>query len=73
MEISKGTLVLKVQDEVGVSVDGKPVGTTPLAPLSLYEGKHTVQLTRGEQKERRTLEIPADESTELEFTFPESE
>jgi len=54
-------------------VDGKAVGTTPLDPLSLFEGKHTVQLTRGDQKERRTLEITGDDSTELEFSFPEAE
>jgi hypothetical protein len=56
-----------------VSVDGKSAGTTPLAPLSLYQGEHTVQLTRGEQKERRTLEISGEEPTELEFSFPEEE
>jgi hypothetical protein len=32
-----------------------------------------VQITRGDQKERRTLEIRGDEPTELEFTFPEAE
>jgi len=71
VEIAKGKLVLKVDDGVAVSVDGKSVGTTPIAPLSLFEGKHTVQLTHGEQKERRTLDISGDESTELEFSFPE--
>jgi hypothetical protein len=73
LEIAKGKLVLKIQDGVSVSVDGKAVGTAPLAPLSLFEGKHTVQLTRGDQKERRTLEISGDEPTELEFDFPEAE
>jgi hypothetical protein len=73
VEIAKGKLVLKVDDGVEVTVDGKSMGTTPLAPLSLFEGKHTVQLTRVDQKERRTLEITGDESTELEFSFPEAE
>jgi len=73
VEVAKGKLVLKVEDGVSVSVDGKAVGTTPLDPLSLFEGKHTVQLTRGDQKERRTLEITGDDSTELEFSFPEAE
>jgi hypothetical protein len=71
--IPKGKLVLKLQDGVSVTVDGKAVGTTPLAPLSLYQGEHTVQLTRGAQKERRTLEISGEEPTELEFSFPEEE
>ncbi|HEY1333252.1 MAG TPA: hypothetical protein VGF31_03275, partial [Myxococcaceae bacterium] len=73
VEIAKGKLVLKLQDGVEVTVDGKAVGTAPLAPLSLWEGKHVVQLTLGDQKERRTLEISGDESTELEFDFPEAE
>jgi serine/threonine-protein kinase len=73
VEIARGKLVLKVDDGLAVSVDGKSVGTTPLDPISLFEGKHTVQLTRGEQKERRTLEIQGDEETELEFSFPEAE
>ena len=73
VEIAKGKLVLKLQDGVEVTVDGKAVGTAPLAPLSLWEGKHVVQLTRGDQKERRTLEITGDEPTELEFDFPEAE
>jgi len=71
VEIAKGKLVLKVEDGVSVSVDGKAMGTTPLDPLSLFEGKHTVQLTLGDQKERRTLQITGDESTDLEFSFPE--
>jgi hypothetical protein len=73
VEILKGTLVLKVDDGIAVSVDGKSVGTTPLDPISLFEGKHTVQLTLGDQKERRTLQIQGDEPTELEFSFPEAE
>ena len=50
VEIAKGKLVLKLQDGVEVTVDGKAVGTAPLAPLSLWEGKHVVQLTRGDQR-----------------------
>ncbi|HET6984718.1 MAG TPA: protein kinase [Myxococcaceae bacterium] len=73
VEIARGKLVLKVDEGVTVSVDGKAMGTTPLDPISLFEGKHTVQLTRGDQKEKRTLEIQGDEETELEFSFPEAE
>ena len=73
VEIARGKLVLKVDDGITVSVDGKAMGTTPLDPISLFEGKHTVQLMRGDQKEKRTLEIQGDEETELEFSFPEAE
>jgi serine/threonine-protein kinase len=72
--IPKGTLELKVQDGVAVSIDGKTAGTTPLEPFSLYEGQHTVVLTRGEQPpERRKVRIEGDETEVLEYTFPEAE
>ena len=72
--IPKGTLELKLQDGVAVSIDGKAAGTTPLEPFSLYEGQHTVVLTRGEQPpERRKVRIEGDETEVLEYTFPEAE
>jgi hypothetical protein len=36
VEFAKGKLVLKLQDGVEVMVDGKAVGTAPIAPLSLW-------------------------------------
>ena len=69
----KGKLELKLEDGVAVSIDGKPAGTAPLDPVSLYEGRHVVQLTKGEQKERRTLEIQGDQTETLEYTFPDAE
>ena len=72
--IRRGTLELKLQDDVMVSVDGKPAGTAPLEPLSLYEGPHAVVLTRGKQSpERRKIEIRGDETEVLEYTFPDPE
>jgi serine/threonine protein kinase len=71
--IPKGTLELTLEEGVAVSIDGKSVGTTPLEPLSLYEGRHAVKLTRGQQTERRTIRIQGDETEVLEYTFPESE
>jgi serine/threonine-protein kinase len=69
----RGTLELKVQDGVAVSIDGKPAGTAPLAPVSLYEGRHVVQLSKGDLKERRTLDIRGDQTEVLEYSFPEDE
>ena len=72
--IPKGTLELKLQDGVAVSIDGKKVGTAPLEPVSLYEGLHTVQLTSDQQTpERRKIRIHGDETEVLEYNFPESE
>ncbi len=71
--IPKGKLELKLQDGVAVTIDSKSVGRTPMAPVSLYEGRHVVQLIRGDLKERRTLDIHGNETEVLEFTFPEAE
>jgi hypothetical protein len=71
--IAKGTLELKIQDGVAVTIDGKNAGTAPLDPVSLYEGRHQVQLSKGELKERRMLEIQGGQTEVLEFTFPEAE
>ena len=71
--IAKGTLELKIQDGVAVTIDGKSTGTAPLDPMSLYEGRHQVQLSKGELKERRMLEIQGGKTEVLEFTFPEAE
>ena len=61
-------------EQAKVMTDGKPAGTTPLEPLSLYEGSHTVVLTRGQQPpERRKVQIRGDETEVLEYTFPDPE
>ena len=56
---------------MAVTIDGKSAGTAPLDPVQLYEGRHQVQLSKGELKERRMLEIQGGETEVLEFTFPE--
>lgn len=43
-EPAAGTLRLHVAPWAEVSVDGRPIGTTPLKPLSLPPGAHTVRL-----------------------------
>ena len=39
-----GTLALRLNLPARVSIDGKPVGTAPLAPLGLPAGEHTLAL-----------------------------
>lgn len=41
-----GTLALRVNVPARVVIDGKPVGTAPLAPLGLLPGPHTLGLAR---------------------------
>jgi serine/threonine protein kinase len=44
VEAANGTLRLRVVPWAEVSLDGRPLGTTPLRPLSLPPGSHTVRL-----------------------------
>jgi len=69
--IPKGTLEFSIQEGVAVTIDGKSAGTAPLDPVQLYEGRHQVQLTKGDLKERRMLEIQGGQTEVLEYTFPE--
>ena len=69
--IPRGTLELKVDDGAAVTIDGKTAGTAPLDPVQLYEGRHQVQLSKGDLKERRLVEITGGQTEVLEFSFPE--
>lgn len=52
-----GTLVVTVLPWADVSVDGRSVGTTPLAPISLPPGPHSVVLRNGELGASRSLSV----------------
>lgn len=69
--IPRGTLEFRLEEGVAVTIDGKSMGKAPLDPVQLYEGPHQVQLSKGELKERRRLEIEGGETEILEFSFPE--
>jgi hypothetical protein len=50
-----------------VTVDGKPLGTTPLRPVSLEVGRHQVVLSHPEYKPlKKSVVVRADETTTLE-------
>jgi serine/threonine-protein kinase len=69
--IPRGTLELKVNEGVSVTIDGKAAGTAPLDPVQLYEGRHQIQLSKGDLQERRLVEISGGQTEVLEFSFPE--
>jgi serine/threonine-protein kinase len=50
--ISKGRLTVRAFPYASVSIDGKPLGDTPLAPVELYEGRHVLKLTNPESKKK---------------------
>ncbi len=50
--ISKGRLTVRAFPYASVSIDGKPLGDTPLAPVELYEGRHVLKLTNPESRKK---------------------
>jgi serine/threonine-protein kinase len=52
-----GTLQVVVLPWADVSVDGRPVGTTPIAPVTLPPGPHTVVLRNAELGAVRTVPV----------------
>jgi len=52
-----GTLVVTVLPWADVSVDGRSVGTTPLAPISLAPGPHSVVLRNSELGASRSTSV----------------
>jgi hypothetical protein len=67
---AEGTLQLLVKPWAEVSLDDKPVGTTPLPPLTLAAGEHVVRLVRpAYQPIRRKLRIQPGQTTRLEVDF----
>lgn len=59
----KGKLSLKTEPAEGfeVHIDGKKVGKTPLEPVELFEGQHTVELDVGGKRKKFSLTVlPGD-------------
>ncbi|HVK71496.1 MAG TPA: protein kinase [Polyangium sp.] len=52
-----GTLVVSVSPWADVTVDGRSVGTTPLAPISLAPGPHSVVLRNSELGASRSMSV----------------
>lgn len=70
-----GRLDIEVRPWASVSIDGRPVGVTPFAPVSLTAGRHRVELDNGDlgAKVTRTVDIRAGETETLreKLTAPE--
>lgn len=56
-ETGNGSLVVTVNPWGNVSVDGRPYGSTPLAPISLPAGNHTVSVNNPELGASRSATV----------------
>jgi serine/threonine protein kinase len=70
-KIGQGVLVVKARPWAHVDLDGKRVGTTPIKPIRLYEGRHLVKLTNTDKDRIHTIKvwIKPGEATKIVHRF----
>jgi serine/threonine-protein kinase len=54
---SRGKLLVRVNPWADVVVDGRMVGATPLSPLDVSAGKHSVTVTNSELGKTKTVAV----------------
>lgn len=54
---AQGTIRILVRPWAKVVLDGKDLGTTPLPPVTVYEGSHTLTLENANLKVRKTVKV----------------
>jgi serine/threonine-protein kinase len=65
--IVKGTLIVIVRPWAEVTINGRSIGTTPMKPLTLPTGRHSVVLNHPSFKPvRRKVTVDAGQETRLE-------
>jgi hypothetical protein len=68
--IGTGFLLVNTVPWLAVSIDGRPVGNTPLVRVPLAHGRHVVVLrTAAGSQETRLVEIRSGETTRLVVRF----
>jgi len=67
-----GFLLIGTTPYCEVLVDGAPRGVTPLPPLKIAAGKHTITLVNSRFNINRqvTVDVPANETVRKKFEFP---
>jgi len=64
-QLSKGRIAFRVHPWAEVSLDGKPLGVTPLSPVEVESGEHSVVLTNPELGTHKTFVVKAREGQEV--------
>ena len=57
VSIGRARLSLRVSPWAEVTLDGRAVGTTPLAPIDTYEGRHVLELDNPQLSVRRRVVV----------------
>ena len=72
--VTTGRLLIAPEPWANVTIDGASVGQTPMAPIELEEGTHTVLLTNPDyQDQTLTVTITAGEDTSISYTAEAAE
>ncbi|MCP3097729.1 protein kinase [Myxococcus sp. K15C18031901] len=71
--VAKGFLEIRVRPYAVVKIDGKSYGQTPLDPVELTEGKHTLKLSNADlgKDVTKVVEIKAGKTTPIRHNFME--
>jgi serine/threonine protein kinase len=69
--VQQGTLELHIRPSASVILDGKHLGSTPLGPITLYEGSHGLRLENEALGKHliTTVTIAPGEATVFQFDF----
>ena len=61
----KGRIRVLVRPWAQVTLDGRDLGVTPLPPIEVYEGNHTLMLENASLKSRRQRSLTVQPGQEL--------
>ncbi|MCP3163763.1 protein kinase domain-containing protein [Myxococcus qinghaiensis] len=69
--VATGMLEFRIRPYATVYLNGKDIGNTPMAPVSVPEGKHTIRLVNPELKrdETQKFEVKAGQNNTFKFNF----
>lgn len=71
--VTTGRLLIAPEPWANVTVDGVSIGQTPMAPMDLEEGQHTVVLTNPDYQDQTiTVDITPGEDTSIRYTAEEA-
>src|SRR5581483_2147346 len=56
-DVPRANLDLRVSPWAEVTLDGRALGMTPLKPLGLYAGRHSLELVNGDLQIRRHVDF----------------
>ena len=72
--VTTGRLLIAPEPWANVTIDGSSLGQTPMAPIDLEEGSHTVLLTNPDYEDQTvTVNIVAGEDTSIRYTAAAAE